>query len=244
MASHVVDLTESGETPSVEAASAAPAGTRRAKRKARARARDEAAGRATTAARRRKRAKQAAAPASSAANAPPPAPEEQDEEDCAICLEKPGVNRAVLDGCRHAFCFDCVTKWAQESCNQCPVCRVRFERVMKAPTHGEPVADVREEADDEVKCVGVTIARRDQGVPNVPPAGGNPLGGNHIQAMRRRVQMMLMQRMHGALGGAPNVPPSLARQLRMMSEAVLQAGVRARAYVAAEEEEEDEEEDY
>jgi hypothetical protein len=136
------------------------------------------------------------------ADAAPPAPaEEAEEEDCAICLEKPGVNRAVLDGCRHVFCFDCVTKWAQESCNQCPVCRVRFERVMKAPTRGEPPADAREDSDDEVQCVGVTIARRDQGVANAPPPG------DHRQALRQRMHhhMMLVQRSMAAGGPPPNV---------------------------------------
>eukprot|EP00038_Savillea_parva_P017790 m.21557 g.21557 ORF g.21557 m.21557 type:complete len:487 (+) comp3905_c0_seq1:119-1579(+) len=47
---------------------------------------------------------------------------------CAVCLE-PYNDRAVLDGCFHAFCLDCITTWARQA-RSCPLCKAEFDTVI------------------------------------------------------------------------------------------------------------------
>ncbi len=46
-------------------------------------------------------------------------------DDCCICTETITF-RGTIDSCRHAFCFDCISRWSQIE-SRCPVCRTRFK---------------------------------------------------------------------------------------------------------------------
>ncbi|KAJ7882455.1 hypothetical protein B0H13DRAFT_2667374 [Mycena leptocephala] len=46
--------------------------------------------------------------------------EEEDEDRCSICLQEV-VDRTVVPGCAHEFCFDCLLVWAGQS-RRCPLC--------------------------------------------------------------------------------------------------------------------------
>jgi len=53
---------------------------------------------------------------------------------CTVCDCSPGIRMlalASLDGCPHRFCFDCILEWAQLSCNQCPLCRAKFNLISR-----------------------------------------------------------------------------------------------------------------
>ncbi|KAH6580718.1 hypothetical protein BASA50_003434 [Batrachochytrium salamandrivorans] len=45
-------------------------------------------------------------------------------DQCPVCLDVP-QDKALLDACLHAFCFECVLKWALIS-RQCPLCKQEF----------------------------------------------------------------------------------------------------------------------
>ena len=55
---------------------------------------------------------------------------------CCICLDLMSKkDLAMINGCKHKFCFECIEKWADRE-NTCPLCKERFskiERVYKAP---------------------------------------------------------------------------------------------------------------
>ena len=57
--------------------------------------------------------------------APPDAPH------CCISLSDVTDDPAVLDGCTHNFCLDCILAWAARE-SRCPVCRARFSTVVTA----------------------------------------------------------------------------------------------------------------
>ena len=45
---------------------------------------------------------------------------------CSICLDGvDGSNVATISGCGHAFCFQCIDRWAAMK-NECPICKERF----------------------------------------------------------------------------------------------------------------------
>eukprot|EP00347_Sterkiella_histriomuscorum_P012949 403366599 len=64
------------------------------------------------------------------------------EEDttCSICcdqLKEQSVTFLLgklgkIKCCSHVFCFDCIYKWMTEKCNQCPLCRVQVNRIMRS----------------------------------------------------------------------------------------------------------------
>ena len=47
-----------------------------------------------------------------------------------ICFEEEYAFLGELDSCAHAYCFDCISKWA-ESSNTCPQCKRRFKKLSK-----------------------------------------------------------------------------------------------------------------
>lgn len=74
--------------------------------------------------------------------------------ECAMCMEAitPGMV-GVHFGCRHTFCLNCVSNWAQNSCREhegyargeftCPSCRAPIEQVIRDDTVGWPVSEFR-----------------------------------------------------------------------------------------------------
>ena len=51
----------------------------------------------------------------------------QRAQDCGICKGLIAV-QGVLNSCTHAFCLECVLKWAEIE-NSCPICKRRFRTV-------------------------------------------------------------------------------------------------------------------
>ncbi|KAK8804171.1 hypothetical protein WA171_000263, partial [Blastocystis sp. BT1] len=49
------------------------------------------------------------------------------EDCCAICLN-PIKEGGRINCCKHTFCLDCITKWAERS-NHCPTCRKEFRYI-------------------------------------------------------------------------------------------------------------------
>lgn len=48
---------------------------------------------------------------------------------CCICMSEPSLkNISTINGCKHHFCFDCISKWADRE-NTCPLCKSRFSRI-------------------------------------------------------------------------------------------------------------------
>lgn len=50
------------------------------------------------------------------------------DHSCIICLGEIN-NTAYVDGCFHAFCFDCIRQWAART-PACPFCRRCFDRIL------------------------------------------------------------------------------------------------------------------
>jgi hypothetical protein len=74
---------------------------------------------------------------------PPPEPKNDDgnqEDDdqkpapvehasCCICMCDPEPeDLAMVSGCEHRFCFECIEKWAERE-NTCPLCKTRFAKI-------------------------------------------------------------------------------------------------------------------
>uniref|UniRef100_A0A8B9MSI4 RING-type E3 ubiquitin transferase n=1 Tax=Accipiter nisus TaxID=211598 RepID=A0A8B9MSI4_9AVES len=54
------------------------------------------------------------------------------DHSCIICLGEIN-NTAYVDGCFHAFCFNCIRRWAARR-PACPFCRRRFDRILHTVT--------------------------------------------------------------------------------------------------------------
>lgn len=59
------------------------------------------------------------------------APAAAEAPHCCICLSDVTDDPAVLDGCTHNYCLDCILAWAARE-SRCPVCRARFSTVVTA----------------------------------------------------------------------------------------------------------------
>lgn len=62
----------------------------------------------------------------------PPAEDEQEDRMCVICQDKLNF-LTTLDGCRHTFCFKCITLWRRQRREErqeptCPLCRCDVRR--------------------------------------------------------------------------------------------------------------------
>lgn len=52
-----------------------------------------------------------------------------DAGSCCICMCDPEEGElSSIDGCDHAFCFECIEKWSERE-NTCPLCKIRFNRI-------------------------------------------------------------------------------------------------------------------
>jgi hypothetical protein len=70
---------------------------------------------------------------------PPPGPKVDVEEEkqsspdgitsCCICMCDPDPeDQALINGCDHQFCFECIEKWSERE-NSCPLCKIRFTKI-------------------------------------------------------------------------------------------------------------------
>jgi hypothetical protein len=70
---------------------------------------------------------------------PPPGPKVDDVEEekqspdgitsCCICMCDPDPeDQALINGCDHQFCFECIEKWSERE-NSCPLCKIRFTKI-------------------------------------------------------------------------------------------------------------------
>ena len=50
---------------------------------------------------------------------------------CTICLEEIEKTKiARIENCEHQFCYDCIKAWATQSCNSCPNCKLKFNKII------------------------------------------------------------------------------------------------------------------
>ena len=51
---------------------------------------------------------------------------------CAICLDKiKPEDKATLDSCSHAYCFNCIKSWVIDCENSCPQCKKPINQIKK-----------------------------------------------------------------------------------------------------------------
>lgn len=71
------------------------------------------------------------------------------DRTCIFCWDEI-QHRGGVNGCRHTFCFDCISRWSQQQ-NFCPLCRAPFTELQRY---------IRE---DELVCIlSVPLGRRRQ----------------------------------------------------------------------------------
>ena len=67
----------------------------------------------------------------------PPGPDADETLSCAICYcETLEAQRAIGElgrpsTCRHAFCWDCILRWATEEANRCPICAAEIVALLR-----------------------------------------------------------------------------------------------------------------
>jgi len=49
---------------------------------------------------------------------------------CGICFEEKYDFAGAIECCKHSYCYDCIYKWSS-SCNTCPQCKRRFNKISK-----------------------------------------------------------------------------------------------------------------
>ena len=65
-------------------------------------------------------------------------------ESCAVCLDDPIelARVAILSGCLHRFCRDCVLAWSRRSRN-CPLCKRAFVSFIHSVKGDDDYAETR-----------------------------------------------------------------------------------------------------
>eukprot|EP00916_Digyalum_oweni_P012403 GHVL01020529.1.p1 GENE.GHVL01020529.1~~GHVL01020529.1.p1 ORF type:complete len:179 (-),score=20.74 GHVL01020529.1:1044-1580(-) len=59
---------------------------------------------------------------------------------CIICMNDECTEKAILNKCRHQYCFDCIYKWSQTE-NTCPQCKATFTKLDRVAIIGELKCD-------------------------------------------------------------------------------------------------------
>ncbi|CAN4095193.1 unnamed protein product [Withania somnifera] len=81
-----------------------------------------------------------------------------DGERCGICMDVV-IDRGVLDGCQHWFCFTCIDNWATIT-NLCPLCQSEFQLITCVPVYdtigGNQVDEDLYSRDDDWSIEGKT----------------------------------------------------------------------------------------
>ena len=65
------------------------------------------------------------------------------DNHCPICIEQIKFE-SRLENCIHKFCFECIHCWATQSKNLCPMCKQKFNKIikMKDDMTGEEIIEV------------------------------------------------------------------------------------------------------
>ncbi|KAI5000135.1 hypothetical protein ZWY2020_004724 [Hordeum vulgare] len=56
-----------------------------------------------------------------------------ENEICGICRDIV-IDRGVLDGCQHWFCYTCIDNWSAIT-NRCPLCKIEFQHITSTPVY-------------------------------------------------------------------------------------------------------------
>ncbi|VAH79636.1 unnamed protein product [Triticum turgidum subsp. durum] len=56
-----------------------------------------------------------------------------ENEICGICRDIV-IDRGVLDGCQHWFCYTCIDNWSAIT-NRCPLCKIEFQNITSTPVY-------------------------------------------------------------------------------------------------------------
>lgn len=65
-----------------------------------------------------------------------------ENEICGICRDIV-IDRGLLDGCQHWFCYTCIDNWSA-IINRCPLCKVEFQHITSTPVYDSTGAGVEE----------------------------------------------------------------------------------------------------
>ena len=47
------------------------------------------------------------------------------------------AQKANISCCDHSFCFECIEKWAKKYSNNCPVCKLKFNKIIRTDKTGK-----------------------------------------------------------------------------------------------------------
>ncbi len=63
--------------------------------------------------------------------------EKNQEVTCRICLEDlEKNNECKIECCSHRFCYDCIFNWSTKEENLCPLCKQKFNSILKKDENG------------------------------------------------------------------------------------------------------------
>ncbi|KAM0905687.1 hypothetical protein ACQ4PT_017269 [Festuca glaucescens] len=65
-----------------------------------------------------------------------------ENEICGICRDIV-IDRGLLDGCQHWFCYTCIDNWSAIT-NRCPLCKVEFQHITSTPVYDSTGAGVED----------------------------------------------------------------------------------------------------
>uniref|UniRef100_A0ACD5TYX2 Uncharacterized protein n=1 Tax=Avena sativa TaxID=4498 RepID=A0ACD5TYX2_AVESA len=65
-----------------------------------------------------------------------------ENEICGICRDVV-IDRGVLDGCQHWFCYTCIDNWSAIT-NRCPLCKVKFQHITCTPAYDSTGAGIED----------------------------------------------------------------------------------------------------
>uniref|UniRef100_A0ACD5T6P6 Uncharacterized protein n=1 Tax=Avena sativa TaxID=4498 RepID=A0ACD5T6P6_AVESA len=65
-----------------------------------------------------------------------------ENEICGICRDVV-IDRGVLDGCQHWFCYTCIDNWSAIT-NRCPLCKVEFQHITCTPVYDSTGAGIED----------------------------------------------------------------------------------------------------
>ncbi|CAM0953481.1 unnamed protein product [Alopecurus aequalis] len=65
-----------------------------------------------------------------------------ENEVCGICRDIV-IDRGLLDGCQHMFCYTCIDNWSA-IINRCPLCKIEFQHITSTPVFDNTGAGIED----------------------------------------------------------------------------------------------------
>ena len=70
---------------------------------------------------------------------------EKEQKTCPVCFDDAKCkHQAKISSCKHKFCFDCIFYWGTKCKNVCPLCKQKFNTIVKVDckTNEEKIFDI------------------------------------------------------------------------------------------------------